>query len=115
MLPFVFYKMNIVVRTSNLQNSETPLKGHINQRPTPLLRPLDSVNLNLNILISTPGERPPFWKATPFERPHILVAFREGLNFSSITRQRLVIITLRAEKVSDSMAFTITLNELPSV
>ena len=32
------------------------------ERPPPLERPLDNVNLNINVLISTPDERPPLLK-----------------------------------------------------
>ena len=38
------------------------LRGHPDKRPTPLERPLDTVNLNINILISTPDERQPHLK-----------------------------------------------------
>ena len=31
---------------------------HHDKRSTPLERPLDNVNLNINVLISTPDERP---------------------------------------------------------
>ena len=34
------------------------LRVHPEERPTPLERPLDTVNLNINVLISTPDERP---------------------------------------------------------
>ena len=37
---------------------ETLLRGHLDQRPPPLERPLHNVNLNINVLISTPDERP---------------------------------------------------------
>ena len=40
------------------QYSRTPF-----ERPPPLERPLYNVNLNLNVLNSTPDERPPFFKA----------------------------------------------------
>ena len=33
-------------------------RGHPDDRPTPLERPLDNENLNINVLISTPDERP---------------------------------------------------------
>ena len=34
------------------------LRGHPDERPPPLKRPLDNVNLNIYVLISTPDERP---------------------------------------------------------
>ena len=40
---------------------EPLLRGHPDERPTPLDRPLDNVNLN-KVLISTPAERPPLLK-----------------------------------------------------
>ena len=41
---------------------EPPLRGHSNERPTPVERPLDTLNLNINKLIFTPDERPPLLK-----------------------------------------------------
>ena len=38
------------------------LRGHSDGRPTPQERPLDNENLNINVLIFTPGERPPLLK-----------------------------------------------------
>ena len=38
------------------------LRGHPDKRPPPLERTLDNVNLNINVLISTPDERPPLLK-----------------------------------------------------
>ena len=35
------------------------LRGHPDERPTPLERPLNNVNPNINVLISSPDERPP--------------------------------------------------------
>ena len=35
---------------------------HPDERPPPLERPLDNVNLNINVLISTSDERPPLLK-----------------------------------------------------
>ena len=43
-------------------NSGTPFRGHPDEMSPPLERPLDNVNLNINILISTPDERPPLLK-----------------------------------------------------
>ena len=61
------------VYISNIKNSfgcggkisskvESLLRGHPDERPPPLERPLDNVNLNINVLISTPDERPPLLK-----------------------------------------------------
>ena len=41
---------------------EPLLRGHPDERPPPLEKPLDNVNLNINVLISTPDERPPLLK-----------------------------------------------------
>ena len=49
-----FWKKSITV--------EPLLRGHPDERPPPLERPLDNVNLNINVLISTPDERPPLLK-----------------------------------------------------
>ena len=41
---------------------EPLLRGHPDERPSPLERPLDNVNLNIDVLIFTPDERPPLLK-----------------------------------------------------
>ena len=41
---------------------ESLLRGHPDKRPPPLERPLDNVNLNINVSISTLDERPPLLK-----------------------------------------------------
>ena len=41
---------------------EPLLRGHPDERPLPLERPLDIVNLNINVSISIPDERPPLLK-----------------------------------------------------
>ena len=41
---------------------EPLLRGHPDERPAPLERPLDNVNININVLISTPDEKPPLLK-----------------------------------------------------
>ena len=41
---------------------EPLLRGHLEKRPTPLERPLDNINLNMNVLISTSDKRPPLLK-----------------------------------------------------
>ena len=38
------------------------LRGHSDKRPPPLERPLDNVNLNIKVLISSSDERPPLLK-----------------------------------------------------
>ena len=38
------------------------LRDHPDERPPPLERPLDNVNLYIKVLISTPDERPPLLK-----------------------------------------------------
>ena len=45
------------------------LRGHPDKRPPPLERPLDNVNLNINVLMSTPDER-----------PHLLKGYFSGAN-----------------------------------
>ena len=42
-----------------LHTVEPLLRGHPNERPSPLETPLNNVNLNKNVLISTPDQRPP--------------------------------------------------------
>ena len=41
---------------------EPLLRGHSDKRPPPLERPLGNLNLDINVLISTPDERPPLLK-----------------------------------------------------
>ena len=43
---------------NNFTTVEPLLRGHPNERPPPLERPIGDVNLDINILISTPDERP---------------------------------------------------------
>ena len=38
------------------------LRGHPDERPPPLERQLDNVNLKINVLISTPDKGPPLLK-----------------------------------------------------
>ena len=45
-----------------LYTVEPLLRGHPDERPPPLERPLDNVNSNINVLISTLDERPPLFK-----------------------------------------------------
>ena len=47
---------------NNTITLEPLLRGHPDERPTPLVRPLENVNLNINVLISTPEERSPLLK-----------------------------------------------------
>ena len=51
-----------IFKNLKIYYSETLLRGHPDERPTPLERPLGTVNLNINVLISTPDERPPLLK-----------------------------------------------------
>ena len=53
---------------------EPLLKGHPDERPTPLERSLDNVNLNKTVLISTPEMRPPLLKC------HFSGASQEGFH-----------------------------------
>ena len=48
--------------SKKLGTVEPLLRGHPDERPPPLERPLDNVNLNLNVLISTPDKRPSLLK-----------------------------------------------------
>ena len=48
----------------NFNTVEPLLRGHPDERPTTLERPLDNVNLNKNVLISTVMRSNPFLKAT---------------------------------------------------
>ena len=41
---------------------EPLLRGHPDKRPPRLEKQLDNVNLNINVLISTPDKRPPLLK-----------------------------------------------------
>ena len=41
---------------------EPLLRGHPEEGPPPLERPVNNVNLNTNVSISTPNERPPLLK-----------------------------------------------------
>ena len=53
------YNINFLDLSEYVYGQGEPLLGgHLDERPTPLERPLDNVNLNINVLISTPDERP---------------------------------------------------------
>ena len=56
------YKESSCGRISLPCTVEPLLRGHPDERPPPLERPPDNVNLNINVLISTPDERPPLLK-----------------------------------------------------
>ena len=45
-----------------LSTVEPLLGGHTEERPAPLERPFDIVNLNINVLTFTPDERPALLK-----------------------------------------------------
>ena len=57
---------------------EPLLRGHPDERPHSLERPLDNVNLNINVLISTPAERPSLLKGHFFDAKG--VASQEGFH-----------------------------------
>ena len=57
---------------------EPLLRGHPDERPAPLKRLLDNVNLNINVLISTPDEGPPLLKGHFSEKKG--VALQEGFH-----------------------------------
>ena len=53
----IMIKTNV---TNPKHNTVEPLlRGHPDERRSPLERPLYTVNLNIHVLISTPNERPP--------------------------------------------------------
>ena len=61
---------------------EPLLRGHPDERPHPLERPIDNVNLNINVLISTPGERPSLLKGHFSDAKG--VASQEGFHCSGV-------------------------------
>ena len=63
---------------------EPLLRDHPFERPPPLERPLDNVNLNINVLISTPDERPPLLKGLFTDAK--AVASQEGFHCISYVR-----------------------------
>ena len=53
----------VAVKLRAFVNTVEPLmRGHPDKRPTPLERTLETVNININGLISTPDEGPPLLK-----------------------------------------------------
>ena len=58
----VFTIFHCRLKVIYLYTVEPLLRGHPDERPLPLERPLDKENLNINVLISTPDERPPLLK-----------------------------------------------------
>ena len=60
---YIILTLRVDQNTSNLQYTMEPLlRGHPNDMPLPLVRSIDNVNLNIDVLISTPYERPPLLK-----------------------------------------------------
>ena len=58
-----FQNENISLLRGPYMNTVEPLlRGHPDERPPPLERPLDNVNFNISVLIFTPDERPPLLK-----------------------------------------------------
>ena len=64
---------------------EPLLRGHPDEMPAPQERPLDNVNLNINVLISTPDERPPLLKGHFSDSK--VVASQEGFHCSHKCRK----------------------------
>ena len=60
----LFHNHTVYIQRSPLNRItvEPLLRGHPDERPNPMERPLDNVNLNRKVLISTPDERPPLLK-----------------------------------------------------
>ena len=86
---------------------EPLLRDHPDERPPPLERPLNYVNLNINVLISTPDGRPPLLKG------HFSgakgVASQEGVPLYSVTRDnwfRIVMHELLCASLSVTMTFS---------
>ena len=52
----------ILIKIQINSTVEPLLRDHPDERPPPLERPLDNVNLNINVFISTPNKRPPLLK-----------------------------------------------------
>ena len=65
---------------SSITTVEPLLRGHPEEKPPPLERPIDNVNVNINVLISTPDER------TPLLNGHFSnakgVASQEGFHYN---------------------------------
>ena len=80
--------------------SGTHFESNPDKRPTPQERPLDNVNLNINLWISTPDERPPLLK------DHISgtkgVASQEGFQHIYIQHKKIwifkILIWIHVEK-----------------
>ena len=60
---------------------EPLMRGYPDKRPPPLERPLANINLNINVLIFTPDERPPQLKGHFSDAKG--VASQEGFNCTS--------------------------------
>ena len=54
--------MILIVLMKSVNTVEPLVRGHLDERPPSLERTLDNVNLNINVLISTPDERPTLLK-----------------------------------------------------
>ena len=78
------YKSLFINKGGDFKQStvEPLLRGHPDERPAPLERTLDNVNLNINVLISTPDERPPLLKGHFSDAK--VVASQEGFHCITI-------------------------------
>ena len=69
---------------SNTMDPPAPLRGHPDERASPLERSLDIVNQNINVLISTPDENPSLLKTDGPTRGVPLCAHFQPINQFSI-------------------------------
>ena len=71
---------------SNTMDPPAPLRGHPDERASPLERSLDIVNQNINVLISTPDENPSLLKTGGPTRGgiHCVPIFSQSINLAYI-------------------------------
>ena len=94
---------------SNADTVEPLLRSHPDERPAPLERSLDNVNLNMNVFIYTLNKKPPLMKGhfsyakgvASQEGFHCTIKEISSLNPSNLSMEALVACLLKMWKLID--------------
>ena len=75
---------------------EPLLRGHPDERPLPLERHLNNVNLNINVLIFTPDERPLLLKGHYSDAKGVVLQEGFYCNPNSIKTHKMTMMTYKS-------------------